>query len=131
MFAAARVGNYLLRAGDSEESGRKLDENLVEHQHVIWNRITYSWIEPKRLSAARHSAQPLADGVAPVAVVGMDVGDLLGRGPCLRRSYCAGHAVGQLNVRACRQLSHRTTQTSRTPARNVLASLSKRVAIAL
>lgn len=34
-------------------------------------------------------------------------------------------------IRACRQLSHRTTQTSRTPARNVLASLSKRVAIAL
>jgi hypothetical protein len=34
-------------------------------------------------------------------------------------------------TRACRQLSHRTTQTSRTPARNVLASLSKRVAIAL
>src|SRR5262249_60810254 len=34
-------------------------------------------------------------------------------------------------TRACRQLSHRTTQTSRTPARNVLASLSKHVAIAL
>jgi hypothetical protein len=34
-------------------------------------------------------------------------------------------------TRACRQLSHRTTQTRRTPARNVLASLSKRVAIAL
>ena len=32
--------------------------------------------------------------------------------------------------RACRQLSHMTTQTSRTPARNVLASLSKRVAMA-
>src|SRR5690242_18745820 len=39
--------------------------------------------------------------------------------------FCAVHA------RACRQLSHRTTQTRRTPARNVLASLSKRVAIAL
>ena len=37
----------------------------------------------------------------------------------------------QVAPRACRQLSHRTTQTSRTPARNVLASLSKRVAIAL
>ena len=33
-------------------------------------------------------------------------------------------------ARACRQLSHMTTQTSRTPARNVLASLSKRVAMA-
>jgi len=38
---------------------------------------------------------------------------------------------GRHRSRACRQLSHRTTQTSRTPARNVLASLSKRVAIAL
>jgi len=34
-------------------------------------------------------------------------------------------------TRACRQLSHRTTQTSMTSARDVLASLSKRVAIAL
>jgi hypothetical protein len=34
-------------------------------------------------------------------------------------------------IRACRQLSHRTTQTSRTPAKNVSASLSKRVAMPL
>jgi hypothetical protein len=32
-------------------------------------------------------------------------------------------------IGACRQLSHRITQTSRTPARKVLASLSKRVAM--
>src|SRR5262249_43379076 len=41
------------------------------------------------------------------------------------------HKLSRGGTRACRQLSHRTTQTSRTPARNVLASLSKRVAIAL
>jgi DNA-directed RNA polymerase specialized sigma24 family protein len=49
----------------------------------------------------------------------------------------AGHTYEEtadlcgVSIRACRQLSHRTTQTSKTPARNVLASLSKRVAIAL
>ena len=36
----------------------------------------------------------------------------------------AGSDPGRTASRACRQLSHMTTQTSSTPARNVLASLS-------
>ena len=63
------------------------------------------------------------------AFAGIGVKDLLPHRLGQRKDRDAGWACGK-GARSCRQLSHRTTQTSRTPARNVLASLSKRVTIA-
>jgi len=76
---------------------------------------------------------PLADGRDVILFESAGVGRSSGSVPNTIAGMAA-HALAFLDglgIRACRQLSHRTTQTSRTPARNVLASLSKRVAIAL